>query len=43
MGRLPPLQLMVGRYLGYKPEAEAQSSSPDDHAKNLISQLTGLG
>ncbi len=42
-GHLPPLHLMVGRYLGYKKkEAEAKPLTPEEHAKRLLGQL-GIG
>jgi hypothetical protein len=43
IGRLPPLQAMVGRYIGYPmPESPDPKLSPDDAAARLMGQLTGM-
>lgn len=42
IGRLPPLQCMVGHYLGYKmPEAEQPELTMEEHAARLLSAFTG--
>jgi hypothetical protein len=45
MGRLPPLQVMVGRYLGYETPTSPDASpnlSMEEHAARLMGQLTGM-
>lgn len=43
VGRLPPLAVIVGRYLGYKIDEPATEASAEDHAASLVAKLTGLG
>jgi hypothetical protein len=39
-GNLPPLAMMVGRYLGYKaPDVETKPMTQEEHAKRLLGQL----
>ena len=42
IGRLPPLQAMVGRYLGYDmPKATEEKLTDEEHAAKLIAAFTG--
>jgi hypothetical protein len=39
-GKMPPLAIMVGRYLGYKPpEADTSKLTQEQHAARLLGQL----
>ncbi len=39
-GNMPPLQIMVGRYMGYKPpEPDTSHMTTEQHAARLLGQL----
>jgi hypothetical protein len=43
-GNLPPLQMMVGWYLGYeKPKSASPKLTKEEHEAQLISSLMGGG